>query len=226
MKRSTTELIESLVADGAAVRVLRSPFRRAAGWLLFAALLVACVALAHGARPDLASKLHDPGFVTSVGAAVATGVLAALAAFVASVPGRSMRWLWLPVPALLVWISAIGYGCLTNWVAIGPDGVSLGETARCFATLVLVGVPLGLALIVMLRHVATLAPLPAALAGALAVSAMTAAALSVFHPLDATVMILAWHFGLTVILLAGGARFARRLFEWAAPPASVPGGDA
>ncbi len=218
MKRSTTELIESLVADGAPVRVLRGPLRRAAGWLLFAALLVACVALAHGVRPDLPSKLRDPAFVTSVGAAAATGVLAAFAAFVASVPGRSLRWLWLPAPAWLAWVSSIGYGCLTHWVEIGPGGVSFGETARCFATLVLVGVPLALALVVMLRHGAPLAPVPVAMASALAVSALTATALSLFHPLDATLMILVWHFGVAAMLLAASARFGRRLFDWVAPP--------
>ncbi|TCW83168.1 DUF1109 domain-containing protein [Burkholderia sp. SRS-46] len=218
MKRSTADLIESLVADGAPVRVLRAPLRRAAGWLLFAALLAACVALAHGVRPDLPSKLRDPAFVTSIGAAAATGVLAAVAAFVASVPGRSLRWLWLPVPAWLAWVSSIGYGCLTHWVEIGPDGMSFGETARCFATLVLIGVPLALALVVMLRHVASLAPVPVAMAGALAVSALAATALSVFHPLDATLMVLMWHFGVAALLLAASARFGRRLLEWAAPP--------
>ncbi len=112
------------------------------------------------------------------------------------------------------WISTIGYGCLTNWVKIGPDGLSPGETARCFATLVLTGVPLSLTLLIMLRHVARLAPAPVAMAASLAVSAMTAVALSLYHPLDATVMILMWNIGLTVILLIGSASYGSRLFRW------------
>src|SRR5437660_7811087 len=133
--RPTSDLIDALVADVKPVRRLRPPVVRASCWLLFAALLLALVAVGHGVRPDLMLKLRQPVFTTSVAAALMTGVLAAMASFIASVPGRSRRWLLLPAPALVVWISTIGYGCLTDWVSIGPGGMSLGETARCFATL-------------------------------------------------------------------------------------------
>ncbi|MGU2419714.1 NrsF family protein [Burkholderia cenocepacia] len=215
--RSTAELIESLVADATPVRQLPAPARRASGWLLFAALLLVCVAVAHGLRPDLLLKLRQPVFVTSVTAAAVTGVLAAVAAFAASIPGRSLRWLLLPVPALLVWIATIGYGCLTNWVEIGPRGMSPGETARCFATLALTGIPLSLTLLIMLRHVVRLAPAPVAMTGSLAVSAITAVALSLFHPLDATIMILMWNLGIVAILLSVSALYGKRLFAWVAP---------
>jgi hypothetical protein len=75
-------------------------------------------------------KLHQPAFVTNVAAAIITGTFAALASFIASVPGRSRRWLLLPVPALAVWISTISYGRLTNWVNIGPEGVSASDQVR------------------------------------------------------------------------------------------------
>ncbi|RQR32921.1 MULTISPECIES: NrsF family protein [unclassified Burkholderia] len=214
MKRSTSELIESLVADSTPVRPLRRPLWRATGWLAFAALLLVAIAVAHGLRPDLSLKLHEHVFVTGIVAAAATGILAAVGAFVASVPGRSLRWVLLPSPALLVWLSTIGYGCLTNWVEIGPDGLSPGETARCFATLALTGVPLSLTLLIMLRHVARLAPVPVAMAGSLAVSAMTAVALSLYHPLDATMMLLAWNVGLTIALLIASASYGAQLFRW------------
>ncbi|KWI72564.1 NrsF family protein [Burkholderia ubonensis] len=216
MRRSTSELIEALVADSAPVRPLRQPLWRAAGWLTFAVLLLVCIATAHGLRPDLSLKLHESAYVAAIVAAIVTAVLAVVAAFITSVPGRSLRWLLLPLPALLVWISTIGYGCLTNWVQIGPDGLSPGETARCFATLVLTGVPLSSTLLIMLRHVARLAPMPAAMAGSVAVSAMTAVALSLFHPVDATVLILAWNVGLTAVLLIGSAWYGPRLFHWIA----------
>nr|WP_310136839.1 NrsF family protein [Burkholderia ambifaria] len=212
--RPTSELIESLVADSTPVRPLRRPLWRATGWLTFAALLLFAVAVAHGLRPDLSLKLHERAFVTGIAAAAATGILAAIGAFIASVPGRSLRWLLLPSPALFVWISTIGYGCLTNWVEIGPDGLSPGETARCFATLALTGVPLSLTLLIMLRHAARLAPVPVVMAGSVAVSAMTALALSLYHPLDATMMILAWNVGLTIVLLIASASYGARLLRW------------
>ena len=215
--RPTLDLIESLVADARIVRPLRAPAARAAGWLLFAVLVLILLGVAHGVRPDFMVKLRQPVFVTGVLAAALTGVLAAVASFVASVPGRSLRWLLLSVPALLIWISTIGYGCQKDWVSIGPDGVSPGETARCFATLGLVGIPMSLTLLIMLRHVALLSPAPVVMSGSLAVSALTAVALSVFHPLDATAIILLWNFGVAALLLMVSGRYARRLFAWVTP---------
>jgi hypothetical protein len=213
---STSDVIDSLVADAKPVRRLQPPAVRALCWLMFAALMLSLVAVEHGVRPDLMLKLRQPVFATSVVAALMTGVLAAMASFTASVPGRSRRWLLLPAPALAVWILTIGYGCLTGWVNIGPDGISLGETARCFATLAITGIPLSLAMLIMLRYVARLSPTPVAMTGSLAVAAMTTTAVSLFHPLDATVLILLWNLGVTALLLAFSGLYGKRLLEWLA----------
>jgi hypothetical protein len=213
---TTSSLIDSLVADLKPVHRLGRPSVRATCWLLFAVLMLALVAVGHGVRADLMLKLHQPAFVTNVAAALITGALAALASFIVSVPGRSWRWLLLPAPALVVWISTIGYGCLTDWVHIGPEGMSAGEAAQCFATLALTGVPLSLMMLIMLRHAARLAPTPIAMMASLAVAAMTAVALSLFHPIDATVMILMWNFGVAVMFLVVSGFGGRRLFGWVA----------
>jgi hypothetical protein len=214
---TTPDLIDSLVAGAKPVRRLRHPLVRAALWLLFAALVFALVAVARGVRPDIALRLEQPVFVIGIAASLLTGVIAAVVSFIVCIPGHSRRWLLLPVPALLVWLSTVGYGCLTAWVSIGPDGISLGETARCFATLVLVGAPLSLALLVMLRFAALLAATPVAIIGSLAVAAMTSTALSLFHPLDATLMILMWNLGTAALLAALGGLFGRKMFSWVAP---------
>lgn len=214
---TTPELIESLVASAAPVRRLRPPLVRAMAWLLIATLMFALVAVAHGVRPDLDFRLQQPVFVIGLTASLATGVLAAIASFVASIPDRSRLWLLLPVPTLVLWISTIGYGCLTDWVSIRPGEIALGETARCFATLMLVGTPLSLAMLVMLRHAALLAPTPIAIAGSLAVAALTASALSLFHPMEATVLILMWNFGIVALLVTLGGLYGRRMFSGMAP---------
>ena len=213
---STADVIDSLVADTKAVRRLQPPAVRALCWLMFAALILALVAVGHGLRPDLMLKLREPAFATSVVAALVTGALAAMASFIASVPGQSRRWLLLPAPALAVWISTIGYGCLTGWVSIGPEGMSIGEAARCFATLAITGIPMSLVLLIMLRYVARLSPAPVAMMGSLAVAAMTAVALSLFHPIDATVLILFWNFGVAALFLTFSGLYGKRLFEWLA----------
>jgi hypothetical protein len=213
----TSDLIDALVADATPVRRLWPPVTRAACWLLFAAAVTIFVGIAHGVRADLLVKLHEPLFVIGVAAAMATGILAAMGAFLGSVPGTSRHWLLLPAPAALVWAGTIGYGCLTSWVTIGPEGMSPGETSKCFATLVLVGMPLSLAMLIMLRHTVRLSPGPVTMAGSLAVAAITAVALSIFHPLDATAMILLWNLGVAALYLSLSGRYGERLVSWVAP---------
>jgi len=215
---TTPDLIESLVANAAPVRRLRPPVARAVGWLLFAALMVALLAVSHEVRPDLALRLRQPEFVTGVAASLATGVLAAIASFLLSVPDRSRMWLLLPLPALVVWVSTIGYGCLVNWVSLSAAGLPLGDEAGCFALLVLTGAPLSLAMLIMLRRAAPLAPTQVAVSGSLAVAAVTATALSIFHNHEASAIILIWNFGTAVLLVALGGAFGRRMFSWVSPP--------
>jgi len=197
----TPDLIESLVAGAKPVRRLRPPAARGALWLLFALAIVSLLAVSHGLRPDLGARLGQPLFVTGLAASLLTGALAAVAAFIVSLPDRSRLWLLLPAPALALWVSTIGYGCLTDWVEIGADGLRLGEAVDCFATLVLISAPLSLAILVMLRYTALLEPARAAAMGALAVSATAATALSLFHSLDATVMVLMWNLGIAALFV-------------------------
>ncbi len=210
----TPDLIDSLVANTSPVQRLRSPVVRAMGWLLLAALTLGLVTFAHGLRPDLALKLEQPVFVISVSTALLTGVLAAVAAFIASVPGRSRRWLLLPIPALAVWMGTIGYGCLTDWVRIESDTVSPGDTVLCFAMVVAVSVPLTLVMLVMLRHVARLSPVPVVMTASLAIAALAAAVLSIFHPQDATVMILIWNVGVAAVFCVLSGAYGRQLLNW------------
>ncbi len=214
---TTPDLIDSLVANAAPVRRLAPPVARAAGWLLFAALMLALLAVSHEVRPDLALRLRQPEFVIGIAASLATGVLAAIASFLVSIPDRSRMWLLLPLPALFVWVLTIGYGCLTNWVSLQPGSLPLGDEAGCFALLVLTGVPLSLAMLVMLRHAALLAPTRVAISGGLAVAGVTATALSIFHNHDASALILIWNLGTAALLVALGGTFGRRMFSWVAP---------
>jgi hypothetical protein len=208
----TPELIETLVECATPVRRLRPPLMRAAIWLAFAGLILALVAIGHGVRSDLVERLHQPAFAVSLAAALATGILAATAAFAVSLPDRSRWWLLLPLPALAVWIATIGYGCLFDWVSIGPDGIRLDEESRCLALLLLTSVPLAIALAAMLRYAAMLRAGAVAVMGGLAVAAITATALSLFHNHDATVMILVWNLGTAAVITGAGCLFGRRMF--------------
>ena len=212
----TPELIDALVECATPVQRLRPPLLRAALWLVFAGLVLALLAIGHGVRADLAEHLRQPAFATSIAAALVTGILSAVAAFAISLPDRSRWWLVLPMPALVAWTATIGYGCFADWVSIGPDGVRFGETLRCFATLVLTSVPLAIALAVMLRYAALLRAGAVAMMGGLAVAAVTSTALSLFHDLDATAMILVWNLGTAVLITGASSLFGRRIFGWMA----------
>lgn len=201
----TDDLISALAANLRPVRRLRAPLLRATGFLCLAALILAMIAAVHGWRPGLLDRFAEIRFALSLAGALFTGVLAAVAAFLVSLPGRSRHWLWLPAPALALWLISIGYQCLSFWTPMGPEGASPGETASCIATLVLTSLPLSLALGLMLRHAASFNPGPVIFAASLSVAGITAAALALFHPLDASVEILMFNLGTGLLIMLSGA---------------------
>jgi hypothetical protein len=222
---TTPDLIESLAARATPIKRLRPPVLRAALWLAFAVFIVALLAIGHGVRPDIQERLHESVFVIGMAASMITGVLAAIAAFMISLPDRSRLWVLLPLPGLSVWVSTISYGCLTDWVTLRPDGIGMGEAVRCFATIVLTSLPLSFAMLVMLRYAAALHPTAVTMIGALAVAAITSTALSLFHDLDATIMIFMSNLGAAALIVALGGALGRRMFSWVAPrPDQAPNG--
>lgn len=214
---TTADLIETLSAQAVPVRRLRPPLVRIGAWLLAAGLVLLVLALLYGIRPDLAERLRQPSFALALAGALLTGVLAAAAAFHISLPDRSSAWLLLPLPPLALWLSTIGYGCLTDWVSIGPAGVEPGATLQCFVTLLIASVPSSAVLLVMLRHTARLRPTMVAMTGGLASAGLAAVALSLFHEIDASLMVLLWNFGTAALIVALAGLFGRSLLAKLAP---------
>jgi hypothetical protein len=205
----TPDLIRQLTAEAEAVRRLRPPLVRAGVWVIVGGLILTIVATTIGLRPDLGLKLRDPAFLIEVASACLTGVTAAIAAFHISLPDRSSRWALLPLPSLLAWLSTVGYGCLTNWVALGPSGPVPGLSIPCLETIALGSTPLAVILFFMLRHARFVRPVATASVAAMAVAGLTVSALRLFHELDATVMVLIWNVGAAATLSAAGALFGR-----------------
>ncbi|MFT0860418.1 NrsF family protein [Ancylobacter sp. G4_0304] len=207
----TADLIRSLATNALPVRRLRPPLVRAVGWLLLAGTIMGLMTISHGVRPQFAERMQDAVFAINMISSLITGALATIATFFASLPDRSRRWLLLPVPALVVWLSTIGYQCFAGWVPVPPGAITVEAASGCLATLILTSLPLSLLMLAMLRYTAALRPISVILMGSLAVSAITATALSMFHPLDATAMILGWNLGTAVLFLAGAAVFSRTI---------------
>ncbi|GAB4069066.1 DUF1109 domain-containing protein [Ancylobacter sonchi] len=207
----TSDLIRSLATNAPAVKRLRPPLVRALGWLLLAAVIMGLMTVSHGVRPQFAERMQDTVFAINMIASLLTGVLATIATFFASLPDRSRGWLLLPVPPLVVWLSTIGYQCFAGWVPVPPGAITVEAASGCLATLILTSLPLSLLMLAMLRYAAALRPTSIILMGSLAVSAITSTALSMFHPLDATAMILGWNLGTAVLFLAGAALLSRNM---------------
>jgi hypothetical protein len=209
----TPELINLLADELKPVRRLRSPWFRAMSWGMVAAVIMALLAISQGVRADLFQRISDVSFTVALGASAATAVFAAAAAFALAVPGRSRLWALLPLPALLLWISAIGHQCLTRWVSYDAGAMMMGETIRCFATVVLTSLPLWLLMLLMLRRSGAVRRVLPLLAGSLAVAGAAGGAMNMLHTLDASAMILFWNFGIGAIIVVASALFSQPLLK-------------
>jgi hypothetical protein len=209
----TSALVETLVADAAPVRRLLPPTVRAGCWLIVALVVISALTFVFGVRPDFGERLRQPIFLLGSVATLMTGVLAAFAAFVASLPDRSRLWLALPFPAALLWFTAVGIGCLTKWVAFVPNGIQLVLACNCVATLLATSLPLSAVMFWMLRHVAMFRTTGVTCVASLSIAALTASAITLLHEFNASVMILVWNLGTVALVVAMDAIIARKLLR-------------
>lgn len=216
MERTTDRLIERLTAAAEPVRRLRPPFLRASLWLLGVAAAGALAILLFSNLPGDAARMRDPKLMIELAGTLLTGVLAVIAAFHLSLPDRSPLWALAPLPPLALWIAASGYECYRHWIAFGPDGWKIGESANCFRFILGVSVPLGLSLFFALRRASPLAPIRVAVVGGLGAAALAAFLLQFFHPFDVTFMDLGVHALAVVVVVAVASlagRFAARRLD-------------
>ena len=64
----------------------------------------------------------------------------------------------------------------------------------------------------VLRHAASIRPVPVALLGGLAAAPLCSAGLSLFHHLDAALMILLWHGGAMALVIGLGGAIGRTVY--------------
>src|SRR5271156_1632198 len=208
---NSAALIDALATDLQPVTQIASPSRRTVVWLAAAALLIAGITSVMGFRPDLLELLSNPIFDLGRMAALLTGATAAIATFRVSMPGRSLAWLWLPMPFVVIWVGSMGYGCIADWVVEGENGLQLGHSYECLGAILVTSVPLGALLLVMVRHAARVRRVPTAIAGGIALAAIAEAGLTLYHHADATLMDILVHLlGISVVVgvsIAGSGRF-------------------
>jgi hypothetical protein len=200
-------LIAELSSQLRPVHTLPPPWRRAALWCGAVLLVASVFALFADMHALMHRLMSTPDMWLSFVGALFTAILAACAAFISSVPGRSALWALLPLPPLALWLSAGTAGCLRMEPPPGTVPEAPMHPMACIYFIVMVSVPLSILLMWQIMRACPLRPaLTASLAG-LASAGAAAVILALVHPFDATYTDLLAHL-VAVVLVVVGVRIA------------------
>ena len=204
---NTNELIEGLARNLAPVKPLWRPGKRAAVWVLGAAIYVAMLSLAMSAGGTL-SNAEGPRLLFTQLAAIVACFLASRAAFASVVPGYPKTVLVLPAIAALVWLAML-VG-LAPWQTEPATIVAARHEWWCVGVILVGGAPLLAVLAAMLSRGAALTPIMTAAFAAIAVGALANIAACFWRPHPNDDITLVWHGGAIlalVLVCVWGARF-------------------
>jgi hypothetical protein len=216
-----SRLIGDLSADLKPVRRLPPPWLRALVWLGVVLVVALFLVATRTLLPALGIIGNDPFMLPGAYASLATAALAAIAAFELSLPDRSDAWIWLPLPALVVWIVLNGLGCLATLAIPGAQTTPF-QFLVCLSLLLAISLPLTAAMILMVRRARPLRPLRVAILGGLAASGAAATLLVLIHPHDSAVLDLAAHAVAVAVIIGLNVLLGGRLLV----PANKFRGDA
>lgn len=210
----TDELIRRLSEECHPVRPLSHPVWRAVIWFAFSVVYILMVVVVMGLRPDIGARLADWRFSSEIGAALLTSLMAAAAALCAGCPGRPLWERFAPLPFLALWLGLLGEGCWTDWKTVGPGALAVRQDLICLPMIFAISLFPAIAIFLLIRRGAPLAPVPITGAAALAAAALAAAALRLAHIEDASIMVLVWQFGSVLVLTSVETLFGRSYIRW------------
>lgn len=212
----THRLIEQLAAHAAPVRRMSSPLRRTFLWLALALLVSAAIAASFDVGAGWARMQTTPGATFEWTMSLLTGVLAAYAVFQVSVPGRDPRWAWLPLPVALLWIGGLWMGCLGELARGAGAGLAFdAHGVECMRAITLASIPLGLVLLLLVRHAGVVRPRRTALLAMFSAAALASSTVSLIHDgRESSLMVLLWHVGAVLALSLLGLVSSRSMFGW------------
>jgi hypothetical protein len=215
MRTTDTEtLIRELASRKLRVRPLARPWVRAAAWLGIAvpsALLVVVMMSVHG---DWVSRLLMPRVIGEEAFALATGILAAIAAFASVVPGYNRRVLFLPLVPLVLWLGGLGQTSVRDWLQLTSHGFSMRSEWVCLPATILAGAVPAIAMAVMLRRGAPMTPRLSALLGGLAAAGLGNLGVCVTHHAYGNVFVLVWHVSIVAALTVIVGSAGRHVLSW------------
>ncbi|MBR0693576.1 NrsF family protein [Bradyrhizobium lablabi] len=210
----TETLIQRLTVTADPVARLRRPSVRLANWLALAVPYVALTIMLMSPRADLAARLTDSKYLVEQLAALLTSIAAGLAAFASIIPGLDRRVFALPLVPFAIWLSSLGAGCINAWIQLGPAGLSVDSDWDCFRTMVLINIVPAVTMALMLQRGAPLTPHLTTTLGGLAAAALGNFGLRLFHPQDASIMVLVWQMGTVFVFTALAGWAGTLLLSW------------
>ncbi|MBL4614128.1 MAG: DUF1109 family protein [Magnetovibrio sp.] len=213
MNNSTEHLIASLSQDLAPVKPMASPGKRLLGWIALAlpvSLVMGALveqqsfALLMGERLSFAlafERLSNARSLVELGVILITALSAGYAALCCAQPGRSQNAWMLPVLPFITWLGLVGESCFQLFQQIGPELFSFAPHWSCYPSVLATGAAPAVVMVMLLKRGMLTSPTMTIALAALAASALGAVGLRLFHPPDATALLLMWQLIATVTFL-------------------------
>jgi hypothetical protein len=191
-------LIETLSGSAGAIRRPSPPLLRAGGWLLVT-MIVGWLAIATVRRPwAVLNGSGDPYAWLALGATLAIGIIAIVAAFQMCIPGRIVRGSAL-LPVLLPAWALISLGGLAT--ARWPSG-AYGDGMYCFRFILTASLPMTVMIVVALRRTGSLHPRRTLAMASLGIGFLALSALAFCHPFSFTLIDTAGHLAAVAVVVA------------------------
>lgn len=187
-------IIDSLVADLAPVRRLRSADTRASVWAGLAILCVGLGCFGLGTRADLPHKLFDVGYLAECAALVAMAGFSARNAFHDSIPGTAPSPSLRAAPAIgvLLWVMLVGFRW---WAGRGHSEPSWAAGLPCVARIAGLTLVPAIAIFAMLRRAAPSTYRRTGLLALVAAAALGVVGTQLMCVKDDPAHVLLWHAG-------------------------------
>lgn len=204
MTRTTDDLIGELTGDLKPVKRLAHPARRLVKWMALA-LPVSLVLGALVEQQHLAlamERIRDPRIVLELAAILMTALTAGYAALSSAQPGRSAKAWALPIVPFTLWLSLVGENCWRLFEQVGPDQFSFAPHWTCYPSVAATGFAPALVMAILLKRGAIMTPTVTVALGTLAAAALGAVGLRLYHPPDATALLMLWQLIATVTFLS------------------------
>jgi len=214
MNNATENLIASLAQDLTPVQRLAPPHKRVLGWMAIAfpvSLVMGALveqqsfALIFGDQQPFAlaiERLSNARSLIELAAILLTALTAGYAALCCVQPGRAKNAWMLPVLPFTAWLALVGESCFQLFQQIGPEQFSFAPHWTCYPSVVATGAAPALVMVILLKRGMLTSPSVTVGLAVLAASALGAVGLRLFHPPDATAMLLMWQLIATITFLA------------------------